>query len=136
VAKTRDGSYLPGRRSDAWIKVKVRQTMECQVLGYTSGKGDRQSHFGALHLGVSNGENGGIKYLGKVGSGFDDKLLKSIHSQLKKVKETKRQIDQKPADDAETTWIEPNLICEVQFASLTNMGTLREAVFLRMRPDL
>ena len=137
VAKTRDGSYLPGRRSESWLKVKVRRTMECQVLGYTSGKGDRQSQFGALHLGKGkDGANGGIQYLGKVGNGFDDKTLKSIFSQLVKMKETKRPIDHKPADDAETIWIEPVLICEVQYASLTNTGTLREGVFLRMRPDL
>ena len=59
-----------------------------------------------------------------------------MFKELKKVKEIERPIEEKPADDAQTVWIEPKLVCEVQFASLTNMGTLREPVFLRMRPDL
>ena len=136
VAKSRDGAYLPGRRSESWLKVKVRRTIECRVLGYTEGKGDRQSRFGALHLGVLKENGDGIDYLGKVGNGFDDKTLKSVLSRLEQMKKVKRQIAQKPADDAETVWIEPTLICEVQFASRTNTGTLREAVFLRMRDDM
>ncbi len=134
MAKEPDSPYLPGRRSESWYKVKVRQSMDCVVLGYTKGKGDRQSYFGALHLGQQNGQ--GLTYIGKVGTGFDSRTFSSVFKELKKVKEIERPIEEKPADDAQTVWIEPKLVCEVQFASLTNMGTLREPVFLRMRPDL
>lgn len=142
VAKERDSPYLPGKRSSAWLKVKVRRTLECLIAGYTTGKGDRSRTFGALHLvrpvkGNDNGGNGqGFDYLGKVGGGFDDKLLKSVLKAVHRVDEAKRVVAHKPVDDAETTWVEPSLWCEVQYASLTNAGTLREPVFLRLRPDL
>ena len=134
MAKEPDSPYLPGKRSDRWLKIKVRSTMDCLVIGYTKGKGDRQREFGALHLARENGD--GLEYLGKVGSGFTAKSLKSVLGQLKKVETAARPVEEKPADDAQTVWIEPTLFCEVQYASLTNMGTLREPVFLRMRPDL
>ena len=71
-----------------------------------------------------------------MGSGFNAKTLKSVLAELKKVETADRPVEEKPVDDAQTVWIEPRLFCEVQYASLTNMGTLREGVFLRMRPDL
>jgi bifunctional non-homologous end joining protein LigD len=55
---------------------------------------------------------------------------------LKRLDTVERPVDAKPLDDAETIWVEPRLWCEVQYASFTNTGTLREPVFLRMRPDL
>jgi bifunctional non-homologous end joining protein LigD len=45
-------------------------------------------------------------------------------------------VKERPIDDARTTWLEPELLCEVQYASLTPNGTLREPVFVRLRPDL
>ena len=56
--------------------------------------------------------------------------------ELKKVNEAKRPVKVKPVDDAVTVWLEPRLLCEVQYASITGAGTFREPVFLRMRPDL
>jgi len=50
IAKQRDSAYQPGKRSDAWLKVKARQTVECVIIGYTRGKGDRAASFGAVHL--------------------------------------------------------------------------------------
>src|SRR6185436_6273465 len=77
MAKQRHSTYQPGKRSDAWLKVKTRQTVECVIIGYTKGKGDRDASFGALHLAQATAatkpgaEDGGLKYVGKVGSGFD-----------------------------------------------------------------
>ncbi len=137
VAKLREAPYLPGKRSDRWLKIKVRQTMECLVVGYTAGKGDRRSQFGALHLATPNGKGPGLDYLGKVGTGFDAKTMTSVMKVLRQLEESEqRPIDEKPLDDAQTTWIEPRLYCEVEYASLTNMGTLREPVFVRLRPDM
>jgi bifunctional non-homologous end joining protein LigD len=90
--------------------------------------------FGALQLAFRNGN--GLRYAGKVGTGFDEKLMKEIFSRLKNIKRVKRPINKKPLDDAQTVWIEPHLVCEVQYASLTKDGMLREPVFLRLRPDL
>jgi bifunctional non-homologous end joining protein LigD len=140
VAKERGAVYVPGRRSAAWRKIKVRNTLECLVAGYTQGKGDRSRTFGALHLAQppegGGSPEGGLRYLGKVGGGFDGRSLKEVLGLLEELPEVDRPIDEKPVDDAESVWVEPRLWCEVQYASFTNMGTLREPVFLRMRPDL
>ena len=134
MAKQSDSHYLPGRRSASWLKVKARQTTECMIIGYTEGKGDRRSGFGALHLAQGNGD--GLQYLGKVGTGFDDRMLKTVLKELKKVPTGKRPVKERPVDDAQTTWLKPELLCEVQYASFTPNGTLREPVFVRLRPDL
>ena len=113
----------------------VRRTMESLIVGYTKGKGDRERTFGALHLALPS-EGKALQYLGKVGGGFDDKSLKAVLEELKRLDTIERPVDAKPLDDAETIWVEPRLWCEVQYASFTNTGTLREPVFRRMRPDL
>ena len=134
MAKERNSTYRPGMRSAQWLKIKKRQTMECLIIGFTEGKGDRGALFGALHLARREGD--GLRYLGKVGTGFDEKSMKAIFAHLKNIQPIKRPIKEKPLDDKQTVWIEPRAICEVQFASLTKDGMLREAVFLRLRPDL
>jgi len=135
VAKQRNGPYLPGRRSDSWLKIKTRQTTECIIIGYTRGKGDRTSSFGALHLAQPAGD-GTLNYVGKVGSGFDDDSLKQVAEELKQLEVIKRPVAEKPIDDARSIWLKPKLLCEVQFASWTKEHALREPVFLRLRPDL
>ena len=134
VAKQRTSTYQPGKRSDAWLKVKARQTVECIIIGYTRGQGDRAANFGALHLARENADN--LKYVGKAGSGFDDESLKTVTDELKKLKTIPRPIAEKPLDDARSVWVESKLICEVAFASWTKDGMLREPVFVRLRPDL
>ena len=134
MAKQRNSTYLPGKRSDAWLKIKTRQTMECIIIGFTRGKGDRAATFGAIHLAQSDGRD--LKYLGKAGSGLDERTLKSVSAELGKLERIKRPIKERPLDDAQSIWVEPKLMCEVQFASLTKDGLLREPVFLRLRPDL
>lgn len=134
IAKEKTSTYQPGKRSAQWLKIKTRQTVDCVIVGYTKGKGDRETLFGALQIAVV--EDGNLKYVGKVGTGFDAKLMKEIFSNLKKQKQVKRPIKEKPLDESSTTWIEPKLVCEVQYASLTKDKMLREPVFVRMRLDL
>src|SRR5437867_4152694 len=134
MAKERHSPYVPGKRTSYWYKIKARQTTECIIIGYTLGKGDREASFGALHLARYQGER--LKYMGKVGSGFDEQRLKAIFAELKKIKPSKRPVEEKPLDDAQSVWLEPRLVCEVRYASFTTEGTLREPVFVRLRPDL
>jgi len=134
MAKLRHSTYLPGKRADSWLKIKARQTTECVIIGYTRGKGERDRAFGALHLAQRNG--GELKYVGKVGTGFDDRLLQSIFAALEQLTTIKRPVKEKPLDEAQSVWVEPKLMCEVQFASWTKDGMLREPVFVRLRPDL
>jgi DNA ligase D-like protein (predicted ligase)/DNA ligase D-like protein (predicted 3'-phosphoesterase) len=134
MAKQRDSAYLPGKRSETWLKIKTRQTMECAIIGYTRGKGEREPTFGALH--IARFEGGEWKYFGKVGTGFDEPMMRSITADLSKLSRIKRPLKEKTDDEARSVWVEPKLTCEVQFGSFTEDGLLREPVFLRMRPDL
>jgi DNA ligase D-like protein (predicted ligase) len=134
VAKERNSIYVPGKRTTSWVKIKTRRTVDCIILGYTKGKGERESTFGALHLGRYKGDN--LVYVGKVGSGFDERLRKTVLTELQKLNVIERLIKEKPVDDPVTVWIEPAMVCEVQFASRVVTGLLREPVFMRLRPDL
>ncbi len=134
MAKEKNSKYTPGKRSDSWFKIKIRQTAESHIIGYTKGKGNRGEHFGALHLG--DFIDGEIVYRGKVGTGFDTKNMKEVHEELKKLKETKKPINEKVLDEKQTIWIEPKLVCEIQYSSITRDGAYREGVFVRLRPDL
>lgn len=135
MAKERNSPYLPGKRAAHWLKIKTRHTAECVIIGYTEGKGDRKSLFGALHLATVNG-TGALNYRGKVGTGFDEKRQKEILAALQELEKIDRPVAEKPADDARTVWVEPRLVCDIQYASETANGTFREPVFLRLRPDL
>ena len=104
--------------------------MECSIIGYTAGKGDRSSLFGALHLAIQKDNK--WKYYGKVGTGFDHKKMKVIFEQLKTLEEIQKPIQDKIEEEKNTTWIEAQYQCEIQYASLTNNETLREPVFLKM----
>jgi ATP-dependent DNA ligase len=135
MAKKKDSKYLPGRRSDCWIKVKVRQTGECFIIGYTKGKGDRGQTFGALHIAEKIGDQ--LHYRGKVGTGFDDGAMKEIASALKKIKTVKRpDVIGKLLDEKITTWLEPQIMAEISYSKLTPDKMFREPVFIRLRPDL
>ena len=134
MAKRGKSRYLPGKRSDNWVKVKVRQTVDVAIIGYTKGNGDRKDYFGALQIAEKAPD--GWTYRGKVGSGFDQKSLKNIYGELQKIQECPKVIREKPLDNANTKWIEPTMFCEVEYASITPNDTYREPVFVRLRPDI
>jgi len=134
MAKQRNSPYLPGKRSETWLKVQTRQTIECAIIGYTTGKGDREPTFGALILAQGNGKE--LKYVGRVGSGFDEALLNAVLGELTKLARTKKPVKEKTEEEARSIWVEPKLMCEVEYGSITHEGLLREPVFLRLRPDL
>ena len=133
VAKLRNSPYLPGKRSDCWLKIKATRTIDCVVVGYTHGKGVREDTFGALQLGCYKG--GKLEYVGGLGTGFDDAKLKSIRAELEKIKAVPNPFKRKIIDADQTVWIEPSAVCEVRYSTITQDGQLRHAVFLRMRPD-
>jgi ATP-dependent DNA ligase len=136
MAKKADSKYLPGKRTDCWYKIKIRQSCECMVVGYTQGKGDRNKTFGALQ--IAENVNGELVYRGKVGTGFDDDTIKEIMKTLKAVEETKNPKlgGGKVVDEKITTWLNPEVIAEISYAKMTTDKMFREPVFLRLRPDL
>jgi DNA ligase D-like protein (predicted ligase) len=134
MAKLKTSAYTPGRRSPNWIKIKCHRTQDCVIVGYTQGKGDRENAFGALQLACYKG--GELVYVGKVGTGFDSRLMTETMETLKTLNAADRPVETKPLDDAQTVWLEPTLVCEVRYSSITRDEQLREPVFIRMRPDM
>lgn len=135
IAKERESKYLPGRRSDCWLKIKVRQSREVFIVGYTKGKGDRGNTFGALQ--IAEREGSVLHYRGKVGTGFDDATIKDILREMKKVKEGRNPFPKgKVVDEKTSTFLEPRLIAEVSFSRLTPDQIFRDPVFIRLRPDI
>ena len=130
MAKSKKGKYFPGNRSESWKKIKFRQTYEAHIIGYTKGKGDRVEVFGALHIGVPEGD--GWKYLGKVGTGYDMAKLKSIWDKLIALEKISKPITESIEEEARTEWIIPSYLCEVEYASFASTGHLREPVFMKM----
>ena len=136
MAKKRDSIYIPGKRSNDWIKIKFRNTMECYIAGFTKGNGEREEHFGSMQL-ISQGDHGEWIYRGRVGSGFDEAMLKDLRKNtLNPIIVDSKPVDIKMEEEKNTTWVKPIRICEIQYASVTPNDTLREPVFLQMRPDL
>jgi bifunctional non-homologous end joining protein LigD len=135
MAKRKDSKYLPGRRSEFWIKVKVRQSAECFIVGYTTGKGNRGQTFGALQ--VAEEVDGVLLYRGKVGTGFDDNTMKEIFSEIKKVNTLKKpSVVGKLVDEKISVWLEPRVKAEISYSKITPDKMFREPVFIRLRPDL
>ena len=130
IAKKRGSKYYIGKRTSDWIKIKHRYTEEVYIIGYTAGNGDRAALFGALHIAERDGTN--WLYRGKVGTGFDQQKMREILSVLQKVKQVPKPIKEKTMDDQATTWIAPDVTCEIEYASITNNQTYREPVFLQL----
>ncbi|MBL6445588.1 non-homologous end-joining DNA ligase [Fulvivirga sp. 29W222] len=134
MAKDGNSKYYPGKRSAGWVKVKSKKTAEALIIGYTKGRGDREFAFGALHLGQYIDNK--LVYRGKVGTGFNDKMIKGLFRNLSRLQKIDKPIDEDPVDIARTVWVEPRLVCEVEYSMITRKGSFREPVFLRLRPDM
>ena len=84
IAKRRDSKYEAGRRSGNWVKFKWTNEQEFVIGGYTEPKGSR-NHFGSILVGYYEGKN--LKFAAKVGTGFDEKLLASLHGKFQKLRQ-------------------------------------------------
>jgi DNA ligase D-like protein (predicted 3'-phosphoesterase) len=102
------------------------------IFGYTKGKGARVASFGALILGLYDEEN--AVYVGKVGTGFSEDNIKSL-LQIFGGLETKIETLKGVEIAEEITWLEPKVVCEVEYQTITRDGKLRLARFRRLRPD-
>jgi bifunctional non-homologous end joining protein LigD len=142
VAKKRDSLYEPGRRTRAWLKIKKDQSEEFIVVGFTAGAGARASTFGALIL-ATHDEDGRLKFVGQVGSGFDDRTLKDLRKRLDAMVvetcplPTLPQLKSTPYSRGASaaTWVRPEMVVEVKFTEWTDDEHLRAPVFLGVRDD-
>jgi bifunctional non-homologous end joining protein LigD len=137
VAKKADSQYRSGRRSPDWHKLKLRQTQEIVIAGYTRGQGRRVGAFGALVAGVH--EAGGLRWAGNVGTGFSDQEIRRLRGVLKPLERPSSPFVETPkmprVRSSDIVWVEPKLVAEVEFAEWTHEGRLRAPSYLRLRED-
>jgi bifunctional non-homologous end joining protein LigD len=131
IAKRAAAPYVPGRSRD-WLKLKCVWEQEFVVGGYTDPAGSR-TDFGALLVGYY--EDGDLRYAGKVGTGYNAKVLKELGAKLRKLETGETPfVDVKPIPRG-THWTRPELVAQIGFAEWTNDGRLRQPRFLGLRDD-
>jgi bifunctional non-homologous end joining protein LigD len=135
VAKKWDSTYQPGRRSSAWIKDKNWNTQEAVIGGWRKGEGGRSSGIGALLLGIP--ERDGLRFIGRVGTGFTEKDLLALKSILAPLHTTTSPFA--PAlprpETKDVTYVRPELVGEVRYGEMTSDGRLRHPSWRGLRPD-
>ena len=131
VAKRLGSHYLPGKRSRDWLKIKVALRIDCVIGGWTPGLGSR-GPLGAVLVGIWSGEE--FKYIGSVGSGFNDKSLADVYARLSQI-----EIAESPFANRVNLkgvrWARPELVCEVEYRELTSASRLRAPAFKGLRSD-
>lgn len=132
MAKRADSTYDEGRRTRSWLKIKLVNTQEAIIAGYTAPRESRK-YFGALILGVYHKKK--LRYIGHSGTGFTDKMLKELHAKLQPLVIDDSPFDEKVPVNAAVTWVEPELVCNVKFSELTDDGIMRHPVFMGLRID-
>jgi bifunctional non-homologous end joining protein LigD len=127
VAKRGAAPYGQG----AWRKLKCKARQEFVVAGYTEPQGGR-SGFGALLLGVN--EDGALRSVGKVGTGFTEASLRALTQRLRSI-ESERPPFAKPPRERGVHWVRPELVAEIEFTGFTDDGRLRHPSFRGLRDD-
>ena len=145
IGKQRDSVYESGRRSGTWIKLKCVTEQEFVIGGFTPPAGARK-HFGALLVGYY--DKGNLRFAGKVGSGFDAKLLSSLHKKMRAEERPTTPFTDLPSKQngewvqgitpsmmRKINWVNPKFVCQVKFSEWTRDLKLRQPVFLGLRED-
>lgn len=132
ISKRADSTYSSSRSGD-WLKIKCTHGQEFVIGGFTKPGGVRHG-FGALLLGAHD-KTGRLRFVGKVGTGFDNATLASLKRKLdrKRVKET--PFSPEPPRERDVTWVEPTYVAQVDFTEWTSDGILRHPVFRGLRED-
>ncbi|MFT4282755.1 ATP-dependent DNA ligase [Microbacterium sp.] len=135
VVKDPESPYRPGRRSEQWLKVKRTHTLEVVIGAIRPGKGGRAGQIGSLLVGIPGPD--GLRYAGRVGSGFSDRTLRMLDGALAPLRSaTDPFVGTPAADAADALWVRPRLVAEVEFAELTPDGILRHARWRGLRSDI
>lgn len=134
VVKDPGSRYLRGGRSESWLKVKITRTQEVVIAGIRPGKGGRSNTFGSLLLGIPDEE--GLRYAGRVGSGFSDSTLATLMKKLLPLRtDANPLVGVPPLDARDALWVRPELVGEVEYGEFTPGGILRHPRWRGLRPD-
>src|SRR6187402_1039117 len=143
MAKKEKSVYVEGDRTREWLKIKSNKRHEVVIGGFTKNEGSAKT-FSALLVGVF--DNGRLDYMGKIGTGFNDKMQKEMMAKMKKLETKKIPFTEKPdvnkpsrfrpnPPKATVTWLKPQLVCEVSYAEITSDGVMRHPSFEGLRTD-
>ncbi len=130
ISKKASAPYR-GTRSRCWLKVKCIQRQEFVIVGWQAS--DKRRGFKSLHLAVS--EDGQLRYVGKVGTGFDTKMIESLSERMKPLEVDTPALEVPRTAKRGSTWIAPKLVGEVAFTEFTIDGVLRHPSFIALRED-
>jgi bifunctional non-homologous end joining protein LigD len=137
VAKRADSVYRQGKRTRDWLKIKTENNEEFVIVGYTRGSGRRANTFGSLVLAINEG--GEWRYVGNVGTGFDDaeiakllRLLEPLHRDTTPLAEEPKLPRVRKGD---VQWVAPRLVAQVRFSEWTHDRHLRHPSYLGLRDD-
>lgn len=130
IAKRANAAYQHGRSKD-WLKFKCSADQELVIGGFTEPRGSRHG-FGALLLGYYQGER--LRYAGKVGTGFDESLLRSLRADLDAIEVRTRPFGE-TVPEAAAHWVEPRMVAQIGFSEWTDDGKLRHPRFQGLRRD-
>ena len=137
LAKKRDSCYEEKRTRD-WLKIKITDTIDCVIGGYTEPEGTRQ-YFGSIVLGMYN-KKGQLVHVGQAGTGFTYATLKEHWKKLEKLKSNHNPFHGHVEALRKVHWVRPELVAEIKFTEWTHESAdggmkLRAPVFLRLRDD-
>lgn len=135
VAKQIESAYQPGARSRSWLKIKNLRTQEVLIAGWRPGQGRRADGIGSLLLAIPTAD--GLRYAGKVGTGFTTAALQDLQRRLGPLATNLSPLgDEVPRADARGAhWVRPELVGEVRFTEWTRDGRLRHPAWRGLRPD-
>jgi bifunctional non-homologous end joining protein LigD len=134
VTKRRDSTYVPGARTDAWVKVKNLRSQEVVIGGWTDGAGNREGSLGALLMGIPADQ--GLRYVGKVGTGFSEQDREELLTLLRPLSRRSSPFVP-PTDVVERAphFVRPKHVGEVRFTEWTSAGRLRHPAWRGLRSD-
>ncbi len=135
VSKRRSSRYAAGARSEDWVK-RPHRTSASVVIGGWRPETDQVDRIGAVLVGVPG--VGGLRYLGRVGSGIAGRTARSLAADLTPLTCTDSPFSGAvpPEDSAGATWVHPVLVCDVHALGLTPSHRLRQPAYRGLRPDL
>lgn len=130
MAKRLGSTYVPGKRSPNWRKIKHRRRMDVVIGGFTAGEGNRAGTFGSLLVGLPGDD--GLVFAGGVGTGFDQQRLDELSARLRSITSDTCPFAELPPPSYRrgATWVEPVLRATIEITELTNDGLVRHASFV------
>ena len=130
-AKEIDGKYYPGHRSATWLKIKMIQTIDCVIVGFTQ----KKRLLSSLALALYDKE-GDLKYIGHVGTGFSEDEIEKLYKKLSKIKAKRKPITNTvPTTIKNIIWVHPRYVAEIKYLEFTRHKRLRAPAYVRLRSD-